>query len=110
MDAVEFVKQFRRFCIGKDCEGCELYSLNKMECALTSSAKDCLDAESIVLFVEQWSQFHPQKTIMQDFFEKFPNAPKRENGVPKLCLERCGYKNKEKCYSCIKCWSQPLED
>ena len=110
MNAIEFVKQFRRFCIGKDCEGCELYSLNKMECALTSSAKDCLDAESIVLFVEQWSKFHPQKTMMQDFFEKFPNAPKKEDGIPKLCLEHCGYKNKEECYSCIKCWTQPLED
>ena len=118
MDAVEFVKQFRRFCIGKDCEGCELYSLNKMECALTSSAKDCLDAESIVLLVEQWSQAHPQKTIMQDFFEKFPNAPKSKLNHPTLCPGNCGYNNETPSYEickqfnkdCVKCWSRPLED
>ena len=117
MDAVEFLKEYRRMCkkyaymeaCGEDCSNeCALYT----HCDLRSSSNL---PEYIVSKVEQWSQGHPQKTMMQDFFEKFPNAPKSEAGTPRMCPCDCGYEkvsncpNGEMCNS-LKCWSRPLED
>lgn len=53
--------------------------------------------------------------MIQDFFEKFPDAPKSEVGTPRMCPCDCGYEkvsncpNGEMCNS-LKCWSRPLED
>ena len=125
MDAVDFLREYRRMCnkyayaeaCGEDCAD---------ECPL----KDCYcdvrykntDIESTVSKVEQWSKEHPRKTMMQDFFEKFPNAPvsRRSTGsykIPIPCPSDCGYvindSNKD-CDrfngNCIECWSRPLED
>lgn len=95
MDAVKFIKEYRRMCnkyaymeaCGEDCSSeCPLYD---EYCNITY--KD-LDPNYIVLKVEQWSKSHPQKTMMQDFFEKFPNAPKSEDNTPKnICPNCCGY-------------------
>lgn len=114
MDAVEFLKERIRMCNSyKDsCVGCELYKVS------IESNTDCIRLldyhfEDAVNAVEQWSQSHPQKTIMQDFFEKFPNAPKATNGEPMICPYNCGYGNFD-CEQangiCYNCWSRPLED
>lgn len=118
MDAVEFIKEYRRMCnkyiysdaCGEDCSReCGLYGEH---CDL--SCND-MDANDVVYRVEQWSQSHPQKTMMQDFFEKFPNAPKVRDGGPRMCPEDCGYKeSNEYCddikFGCLKCWNRPLEE
>lgn len=116
MDAVEFLREYRRMCdkyayaeaCGEDCSD---------ECPL----KDCYcdvrykntDIENTVSKVEQWSKEHTQKTIMQDFFEKFPNAPKATNGEPMICPYNCGYGNfccEQANGTCYNCWSRPLEE
>lgn len=75
MDAVEFIKEYQRMC-RNECEECPL---NYKTCFYDSIYKNNLPFEEIVKTVEQWSQDHPQKTMMQDFFEKFPNAPKNND-------------------------------
>ena len=74
MDAVKFIKEYRRMCnqyiyseaCGEDCSSeCALYGKH---CNL---ACDDMNANEIVSKVEQWSQAHPQKTIMQDFLRSF---------------------------------------
>lgn len=118
MDAVEFIKEYRRMCkkyaymeaCGEDCSSeCPLYG------RYCDIGYEKLEADYIVSKVEQWSKGRSQKTIMQDFFEKFPNAPKRLDGTPRPCPDDCGYNNfEEKCNDfdngCVKCWNQPLED
>lgn len=120
MDAVKFLKERARMCGSYEdsCIGCELYKVS------IESDTDCIRLldyhfEDAVNAVEQWSKDHPQKTMMQDFFEKFPNAPKdeKEGGIPKLvCPKQLGYTDiKEDCIElfdgdCVKCWSRPLED
>lgn len=70
--------------------------------------------------VQEWSDEHPvteTKTYADDFFEKFPNAPKEKDGTPMCCRasvygdgscdERytgLGYENE-----CIPCWNEPYE-
>ena len=87
MDAVEFLKEYQRMC-RKECEECPL---NHKVCLYDNIDEDNLPFEEIVEATEQWSQSHPQKTIMQDFFEKFPNAPKREDNTPCACPAHLGY-------------------
>lgn len=82
MEAIEFLKQYDRMC--------EYYT----GCSDCPIKKFCFDTEpeEFVSKVEQWSQTHPQKTMMQDFFEKFPKAPKEEDGTPiDICPSYCGY-------------------
>lgn len=122
MDAIEFIKEYRRMCkkyvlmdtCGEDCSNeCPLYG---GYCDVTY---ENLEANYIVSKVEQWSQAHPQKTMMQDFFEKFPNALKEENDTPlNICPSYCGYTNEPNDLTvcdkfnnnCLKCWSRPLEE
>ena len=45
-------------------------------CKLTYSKICAKDAEKAIEIVQKWSDEHPKKTYAQDFFEKFPKAPK----------------------------------
>lgn len=111
MDAVEFIKERNRMC--NSMESCSQCPFNEMGyCDL-----DTEDPEKLVALVEQWSQEHPQKTMMQDFFEKYPNAPKRRDGAPILCPDQCGYEKQRYCVEvnrdvkeCSQCWSRPMEE
>lgn len=109
MDAVEFIKERRRMCLSyEDCIGCPFEDGKPISCEIQSKT-----ARQLVEIVEQWSQDHPQKTMMQDFFEKFPNAPKDDFGAPCLCPADVGYKEKS-CEAtdcnCLECWNRPLEE
>ena len=74
----------------------------------------CRELESIypwraIELVQKWAEEHPVKTIAEDFFEKFPNAPKDED-VPKPCAKHCGYVDDcPEGVTCNECWKQPLE-
>lgn len=115
MDAIEFFKEYHRMCnfyVGETCNKCPA---SKLDCCGLYTK----NYEEIIQIVEQWSQAHPQKTMMQDFFEKFPNAPKSEDGTPRdVCPGGCGYVDEPNNYSvcekfedgCLKCWSRPLEE
>ena len=52
-----------------------------------------------------------QKTMMEDFFEKFPDAPKEASGSPRMCPNRV---YDVKCWpcglplDCVACWSRPV--
>lgn len=115
MDAAEFIKEYFRLCEAyEDCVDCPFTKEETdVPCDLISK-----NAEKIVSIVKQWSQDHPQKTMMQDFFEKFPNAPRTVDGLPFPCPFECGYSKNNNCPfrknnpsdDCSKCWFRPLED
>lgn len=56
---------------------------------------------------------HPQKTMLQDFLEKHPDAPLNANSdYPECCPFMLGYK-KGDCIkprgTCVECWNRPVE-
>lgn len=115
MDAVEFLKERIRMCLNYDeCKGCPCEKSDSVSC------NPCIsEIETLVKIIEQWSQSHPQKTMMQDFFEKFPNAPKTMLGYPYPCAKDLGYPKLDSCSFgikgeagsyCRECWNRPLED
>lgn len=112
MDAVKYLKELKRMCKTiSHCESCPLgkiYETHVFEC-YTARNKN---PEEVVEIVEKWSKENPQKTILQDFFEKYPNANRYEIGI-KLCPKDLGYTigcELEWCGEEMeKCWNRPLE-
>lgn len=89
MDAVEFLKEAKRYCRwcknttqdGKKrlCEVCYFEKLNDLF-NLPPMAY-CNFVETI----EQWAKEHPVKTRQSEFLKIFPNAKKSPNGVIDIC-------------------------
>lgn len=121
MDAIKFLKERRRLLnsLGRTGEKC--YGVSCGECPFdkrnNGTNSYCGDFESdyperTVEIVEKWSKKNPQKTILQDYVEKHPNAPLRESGLPKyVCPNLLGYIGMEQgtCPDCLGCWNRPLE-
>lgn len=114
MDAVEFLKERSRMCFyyREVCSSCPLKGCNRLSFGCGNSMENMKEAVSVV---EDWSKNNPPKTILQDFVEKFPNAPVDSDGLPKLCPYQCGYEE-EKCdcrsrndvSNCFSCWNRTL--
>ena len=68
MDAVEFYKQFARYCSSPYCGKCTIVD----ECLTKSKSAD--DAEKVVGTIEKWAKDHPIKTRHSEFLKMFPNA------------------------------------
>lgn len=117
MNTVEIIRHQARMCTTCDvCNKCPIGIAKKPnESCATFRAHN---SEKIVELVEKWNKEHPEKTMMQDFFEKFPDAPREESGEPKCCPSSCGYVKEYECpgydsnhpMTCYECWSRPLEN
>ena len=109
MDAVDFLNKYNRMCkYYNSCTDCPI----QMSCMST-------EPKAMVNIVEQWDKEHPQRTIMDDFFEKFPNALRTKRGFPVACAKELGYGRLDSCSfgikgtpgaECSKCWERTLED
>lgn len=56
---------------------------------------------------------HSAKTYLQDFFEKFPKAPKGEEGTPKICPHQIypEISADDRCpEDCLRCWKQEMKN
>lgn len=106
MDIVKFLKNRKRMC-DKFVDRCEACPLFQYECNMNDPQSDI---EDVIKIVEQWAKNNPERTMIQEFFEKFPNAPKRKGGVPCPCPYHLGYTEDDVCSDdCVKCWNRPLE-
>lgn len=109
MDFKQAIRTWDRMC-ANFADGCSPCPLHKAR-----GNKTCRDwvgknpDEAIKIFVK-WAAENPEKTIMDDFFEKFPNALRTSTGVPKACARHIGYI--KECYrtDCAECWQKPLEE
>lgn len=110
MDALKFIKEFKRMCnccSGGFCAGCP----RKENPSCDDSMMDD-ELNKLIAAVEKWSKEHPQKTRLQDFLEKHPDAELYDDGTPQVCCQILGY-----CKDCINakgacanCWNMPVEE
>ena len=120
MDAVIFFKEKRRMCVsfgGDSCTGC---LINMMKGVLRCSQFCEKYPERAVDIVETWAKEHPRKTILQDFWEKYPKAELIHNKFPEICPHSLGYATNKECFldtdeqfvseECEECWNRPLEE
>ena len=65
--------------------------------------------------VDKWVEEHPVKTYAMDFFEKFPNARRNEEGTPATLVCRKELYSDELpciwyCGGCTKCWNREMKE
>lgn len=111
MEFIKAMKIRQRMCSrNKDCGLCPLSGTNN------GRNTHCINLmseypEEAEKALEKWDKEHPVKTILDEFKEKYPDAPLNDDGTPKrICPAILGYKNLDYCSSCIKCWSQPAKE
>ena len=124
MDAVKYFKEKKRMlnllgrtkegCYGVVCSNCPLY-FNNSGIEVNCGELEMSYPEQAVAIVEKWSQEHPQKTMLQDFLEKYPKAKLNDGGTPKgICPKDLGYCEEIYCeinkLGCVSCWNRPLEE
>lgn len=107
MDAVMFVKEWKRMCrSSKTCLSCSIGKSAGVSTVCSNVVKE--EPEKYVAIVEKWSAEHPMKTNQSEFLKMFPNADIR-NGIILICprkinknsvtSEECG---KLTCFECRK--------
>jgi hypothetical protein len=110
MEFKEAMRTLKRICVARDdCEKCELES----NCPFDTVPSD-LDFDKAEAILAKWAAEHPERTIADDFFEKFPNAPRNRMDFPYPCAKDCGFPKPPYCDNkagiCYECWRRPLEE
>ncbi len=106
-----YLQEKTRLC--KSIGSCGDCPLNKGK-GSCNNAKGADAALKLINAVQQWSDKHPQKTYRDDFFEKFPKAPKDEDGYP-VCMP-CEIYSSQSDVSCVICgecekfWDEAYEE
>lgn len=111
MEFKQAMRTVKRICeaVG-GCDGCELLG----NCPFVTIPSN-IDLNKIESILVKWAEEHPEKTIADDFFEKFPNAPKDIYGLPSTCARDIGYlrecsRKLSDATTCLDCWRRPLEE
>lgn len=110
MEFKQAMQVIKRICAARDgCEKCEL----ELNCPFATVPSDH-DYDKAEAVLAKWAEEHPEKTIADDFFEKFPKAPRDDKNTPYTCAKDCGYSKPPYCervpFNCDKCWRRPLEE
>ena len=72
------------------CSGCPLSSFNNGSRDMVPCfAFERIYPEKAIAIIQKWSDEHPQKTYLSEFFKHYPNA-ELSHGVPKTCLKKLG--------------------
>lgn len=108
MDAVKFLRDFRRMCssYGSTCAGC------KLEDALCRPTENNCDHEKVIRVVEEWAKEQPVKTRFSEFKKIFPNY-NYPFDLPNGCVREfdCSVLCKTNCNVCKKAfWLTPIEE
>lgn len=117
MDAVKMLKEVGRMSHGCtiDCNECPIGIYNN-KISVNCGVLRTQHPDKYVEIVEQWSAEHPPKTQADLFFERYPDAERRGNGMPYSRPCEIGLVSREKCddnKSCDDCrqkyWLAPVE-
>lgn len=115
--ASNFIKEYTRMCQANACKTCPL------KAQLTEDETCCTDflehyPDKSVFVVQQWSDKHPQRTLLTEFLERYPNVEMNSDGFPEniipcylglmkrkdICKNMCLYFY-DKGHPCYDCWN-----
>lgn len=106
-DYARMCKAHRELCITRDCPMSLANNGFDIVCDVLLR-KHPSEASAII---DKWCAEHPQKTYLQDFLEKFPNAQVYNSGEP--LASACNvYGNVFACegHLCGECWNAAMPD
>ena len=118
---IDFFAEAKRLCDSRT--ACSANEKNKERCPLFVFCKCNITTRSVeeittaIENLQKWSDKRSKKTYAQDFFEKFPDAPKDE-AVKGKCPWACRIgiygggcpKIKPDIDCCYECWNEPMEE
>lgn len=113
---INFLAELQRLCDSRTT--CYADAAHKEQCPMFGRCEDALtkidieDATKLIEIMQKWSDEHSKKTYAQDFFEKFPDAPKDEavKGKCPLACRRGIYGRECPDMECDECWNEPMEE
>lgn len=102
---VNFINELHRMCRTTECFNCPVD-----RAGYRCSAEDV--TPTVVGIVQRWSDKNPEfpvKTLADYYFECFPNAPKKTDGLPDICPHDVGFTDSGCITGCAFCWGVPYE-
>lgn len=111
MEFQKAIKTYHRWCrMYPDCEGCplETYIKSGLCSAFLMKHPDIIEP-----ILEKWEQEHPERTILTEFLEHYPNAKLARDGTPEdVCPRNLGYMDIDDCTvaACMRCWNRTPEE
>lgn len=111
-----FLAELQRLCGSRD--RCTADAANEEQCpmfGICSCGLANFCAKDAKKTVQKWSDEHPVKTYVQDFFEKFPKAQSDSDGTPYACRKttyggKCPGIECDPGLECDECWNEPMEE
>lgn len=109
----EYLHGFNRMCDSfkkENCTGCDFFEENK--CAYETFRST--DPRKCINIVREWCNDHPEQTLLTVFNSRYPQAEKRDNGIPNVCAGKLGIVNfcnelfNPYFRKCKKCWNTPI--
>lgn len=103
------IKDLKRMC--KSHEGCNNCPLGQLFIDGVAPCTPFEFPDNAEEVIDKWVAEHPVKTYAMDFFEKFPNASRESDGVPKTCWKHV-YGDGKYCDStaCTECWNREMKE
>jgi len=108
MDAKEFLTIYSQECQSHDdCNGCPFDKKGGCQLDFVADEEGCIDR-----LIDIAEKLNHKKTYADDFFEKFPNAQKEANGVPRSCRDLVYGTKSAYCTGggCHRCWNEPMPE
>lgn len=109
-----YFREKQRMCGRNTCFECPLSSNSNGKNKSCSALEQLYTSEAIEI-VQRWSNENPQKTLLSEYLERYPQA-ELENGLPPLCAkvlgqgdEECKHEFNEYYSDCRDCWNTPKE-
>ena len=102
MEAIEFMKEVKRYCKITACKNCKI----SYACNWGVGYGEDADIVESVEFIKKWSIDNPIKTRQSEFLKMFPNAPLDGAGV--LMIMPCEL-DKELDHGCVGCKYESAE-
>lgn len=106
MKEIDYLAEYARMCESRagKCTDCPLDFGDFGRCTKTIFN----DVPAAKAKIAAWSAAHPWKTYAQDFFSKFPNAPKHYDATPKACRSRVYGDYDCVGIGCFSCWNRTM--
>ena len=94
MNTLNYFREKNRMTDGcaNPCSSCPLDDVEVSGETYECSEIELTHPDVAVEIVQKWSDEHPQKTILQDFLEKHPNAPLSDGYPCDVCPKALGYR------------------